>query len=186
MFACCELISGANDDAIRHARRWHCDVCRMQQPPKHPLAATATSRPFAFNRVLRIDIKYLFDIQGRKYPCLSIVDLGTVYHAGCMLKTRRSDYVARKFLVHWVQLFGAPGHFYHDQGGEFELSFTQLLEQMAAPSTVTGSHAGWQLAVGERHGGILGTMVGAITTEHVTDEVGIELSAGSQEHDHYP
>ncbi|CAK9114738.1 unnamed protein product [Durusdinium trenchii] len=173
-------ISGANDDAIRHARRWRCDVCRMQQPPKHPLATTATSRPFAFNRVLHIDIKYLFDTQGRKYPCLSIVDLGTVYHAGCMLKTRRSDYVARKFLVHWVQLFGAPGHIYHDQGGEFELSFTQLLEQMAAPSTLTGSHAGWQLAVGERHGGILGTMVGAITTEHVTEGFhGMKLALSS-------
>ena len=97
-----------------------------------------------------------------------------------MLKTRRSDYVARKFLVHWVQLFGAPGHIYHDQGGEFELSFTQLLEQMAAPSTVTGSHAGWQLAVGERHGGILGTMVGAITTEHVTEGFhGMKLALSS-------
>ena len=40
-------ISGATDDAIWHARRWHCDVCRMQQPPKHPLATTATPRPFA-------------------------------------------------------------------------------------------------------------------------------------------
>ena len=97
-----------------------------------------------------------------------------------MLTTWRSDYVARKFFVLWVQLFGAPGHICHDQGGEFELSFTQLLEQMAAPSTVTGSHAGWQLAVGERHGGILGTMVGAITTEHVTEGFhGMKLALSS-------
>ena len=68
-----------------------------------------------------------------------------------------------------MQPFGVPEHVTHDQGGEFELALVQLLEQMAAPSTVTGAHAGWQLAIGERRGGILGTMVSAITAEHTIE-----------------
>ena len=159
-------ISGATEEAIRHARRWRCEVCSQQQPPKHPMASTPTLRPYGFNRKIHIDIKFVFDSRGRKYPCLSAVDLGTRYHMAVLLKTRRSDYVAQKFLRHWVQVFGVPEHITHDQGGEFELSFIQLLEEMAVPSTVTGAHAGWQLSVGERHVSILGNMITAITTEH--------------------
>eukprot|EP00435_Cladocopium_sp_Y103_P057834 s201_g20.t1 len=162
-------ISGANEDAVRYARKWQCDVCRMQKAPAHPMATTPTLRPYGFNRQLHLDIKFVFDSRDRKYPCLSIVDLGTAFHGTCLLKTRRSDYVARKFLQHWVQIFGVPQHLCHDQGGEFELAFIALLEQMAIPTTVTGSHAPWQLSVGERHGAILGTMISAITAEHATE-----------------
>ena len=107
------------------------------------MASTPTLRPYGFNRKIHIDIKFVFDSRGRKYPCLSAVDLGAMYHMAVLLKTRRSDYVAQKFLRHWVQVFGVPEHITHDQGGEFELSFIQLLEEMAVPSTVTGAHAGW-------------------------------------------
>ena len=162
-------LSGANADAIRHARHWQCDVCKMRVIPKHPMATTPTLRPFGFNRKIHVDIKFVFDSRGAKYPALSVVDLGTVYHAACMLKTRRSDYVASKFLRLWIQPFGPPEHITHDQGGEFELVFTQLLEQMAVPSSVTGAHAGWQLSVGERHGHILGNMISAITAEHMSE-----------------
>lgn len=62
--------------------------------------------------------------------------------------------------------YGAPKAITHDQGGEFEMAFTQLLEDLAIPSTVTAAHAGWQLAAGERHGGMLGDMVHAIVQEH--------------------
>ena len=60
-----------------------------------------------------------------------------------------------------------PGHLItHDQGGEFEQSFHALLEDLAIPSRVTGSHAAWQLGAGERHGATLGVMFQAIVDEH--------------------
>ena len=40
------------------------------------------------------------------------------------------------------------------------------MEQLSIPTDVTAAHAGWQLAAGERHGGILGNMVDAIVSEH--------------------
>lgn len=40
------------------------------------------------------------------------------------------------------------------------------MEQLSVPTDVTAANAGWQLPAGERHGGILGNMVDAATSEH--------------------
>lgn len=159
-------LSGANDEAVKYAKTWRCDVCAARRPPKHPMAATPNTRPYGFNIHIHIDIKYVLDVRGKKYAALSMLDLGTAKHDACLLKTRRSDYVASKFLRRWVNQYGAPKAITHDQGGEFEMAFTQLLADLAIPSTVTAAHAGWQLAAGERHGGMLGDMVHAVVQEH--------------------
>lgn len=52
---CEDVESGATDDAIRHARRWRCDVC-TQRP--HGIAASPGMRPCGFNRHVHVDIKY--------------------------------------------------------------------------------------------------------------------------------
>ena len=54
----------------------------------------------------------------------------------------------------------------HDQGGEFELAWVQMMEDLAIPTDVTSAHAPWQLGIGERHGGILGSMVQSVVDEH--------------------
>ena len=69
-------------------------------------------------------------------------------------------------LRHWSALYGCPSLITHDQGGEFEQSFHALMEDLAIPSRVTGSHAAWQLGAGERHGATLGVMFQAIVDEH--------------------
>ena len=83
-----------------------------------------------------------------------------------MLKTRRSEYVASKWVRHWLSQFGAPARITHDQGGEFEKGFVAMLEEYSLPTTVTGAHAGWQLSLGERHGGLLGLIVETVIMEH--------------------
>jgi hypothetical protein len=113
-----------------------------------------------------VDVKYLLDARGKKYPALSIVDVGTLKHDCHLLKTRRSDYTARKFFKRWVTVYGPPKAVTHDQGGEFELAWVQMMEDLAIPTDVTSAHAPWQLGVGERHGGILGSMVQSVVDEH--------------------
>ena len=39
-------LSGASSEAIRYAKRWRCDVCAQRQRPRHPMASTATTRPY--------------------------------------------------------------------------------------------------------------------------------------------
>ena len=52
-------LSGANADALRHARNWKCDVCMARKAPKHPMAAAPSVRPYGFNLHLHVDVKYL-------------------------------------------------------------------------------------------------------------------------------
>lgn len=173
-------LSGANKDAIRYAQRWRCDVCAMRQRPRRPQAAAASVRPYGFNIHLHIDLKFVHDVRDKRYAVLSILDLGTIKHDAVMIKTRRSDYVAGKFMRHWIMLYGVPKKITHDQGGEFEQSFTAVLEQFAITSEVTAAHAGWQLAAGERHGELLGTMLQAVVQEHSVEgykEMKLALSA---------
>ena len=134
--------------------------------PKHPQAATATSRPFGFNKTLHMDVKYLWDCRGKKYAALSVLDLGTCKHDAHLIKTRRSDYVASKFLRKWIQPYGCPELIVHDQGGEFEGAFVNVLEQFSISSKVTAAHAAWQLGIGERHGDLLGQALQSIVEEH--------------------
>eukprot|EP00435_Cladocopium_sp_Y103_P006671 s1678_g2.t1 len=110
-------------EAVRVARRWHCDVCARRRAPKHPQAAAP-------------------------------------------VKTRQSASVAKKFYRHWVGQYCPPEKITLDQGGEFEKTFNLYMEQLAVPTDVTAAHAGWQLAAGERHGGILRNMVDALVNEH--------------------
>ena len=95
-----------------------------------------------------------------------MLDLGTVKHDAVMVKSKQSTYIAKKFFRHWISLYGVPGKVTTDQGGEFERTFTLYLEQLSIPSEVTAAHAGWQLAAGERHGGLLGDMLDAVVQEH--------------------
>ena len=117
-----------------------------------PQASTVSTRPYGFNQLLNIDLKYCWDSRGKKYVCLSVLCLGTGKHDAHMVKTCRSDYIASKFLKRWILFYGAPRRIVHDQGGEFEGAFIAMLEQFSISTAVTAAHAGWQLGVGERHG----------------------------------
>ena len=159
-------LSGANADAVRYAKKWKCSVCEARRAPRHPQAATASTRPFGFNRTVQIDVKYAWDARGKKYAALSLLDTGSGKHDAHMIKTRRSDYIASKILRKWIMPYGTPQCFVHDQGGEFEGAFVALLEQFSISSRVTGAHSPWQLGVAERHGGLLGQALQAIVDEH--------------------
>eukprot|EP00971_Amphidinium_carterae_P032354 637380-Amphidinium_carterae.2 len=99
-----------------------------------------------------------------------MVDLATNYHMACLLKTRDSAYVARKFIQQWIAHFGVPWVISLDQGGEFAGLFARLLEEAAIPSRVSGAHASWQQGVVERHNGILGHMLSAVLYNNTVKE----------------
>ena len=116
-------MSGATEEAVRHARRWHCAVCARRRAPKHPQVAAPGVRPYGFNKHIHIDIKYVYDSRKKKYACLSMLDIGTMKHDAVMVKTRQSAYVAKKFYRHWIGQYGPPEKITLDQGGEFEKTF---------------------------------------------------------------
>ena len=113
-----------------------------------------------------VDLNYLKDSAGQKCVALSMVDAGTSWHTAVRLTTRQARYVNRNLNKHWIADYGVPERINCDQGGEFQKEFIGLLEEYSLPSRVTGAHAGYQLALGERHGGILGHMVMAVVHQH--------------------
>lgn len=145
----------------RVGRRWSvcCAWLGLRPTPSHTPSSgrvmsarrdqSRSSRPYGFNRYHQVDLKYCRDCRGKKYVFMSMIDCGTGYHQATMLKTRRSEYCATKWHKHWVAPYGTPQKIWHDQGGEFERGFTALLEDLSVASTVTGSHAGWQLSFAE-------------------------------------
>ena len=53
-----------------------------------------------FNHHLYIDLKFVHDMRAKRYAVLLMLDLGTNKHDCMMVKIRRSDYVAGKFMRH--------------------------------------------------------------------------------------
>lgn len=159
-------LSGPVEAAVEHAKEWRCDVCASRAPPRHPAPSAPGTRRYGFNKAHQVDLKYIKDMRGKRYVFLSMLGVGTLYHQAVMLKTRQSAYVASKWQRHWLSQFGAPARITYDQGGEFESGFAAMLEEYSIASTLTGAHAGWQLSLAERHGGLLALILEAIIIEH--------------------
>ena len=67
---------------------------------------------------------------------------------------------------HWIGNFGTPGDPINDQGGEFSGRLILMLEKWSVRTRVTGTKVGWQVADGERHGGMLAAIHRAVVYEH--------------------
>ena len=113
-----------------------------------------------------LTFKYAKSVKDQTFVALSMLCAGTNKHAAVLLKTRKASYVAQKFVKHWIAPFGRPSRIVMDQGGEFEKEWILMLEQYGIFSTTTGSHAGWQHALAERHGGLLGVTWHGLIVEH--------------------
>ena len=122
----------------------------------------------AFGKVVAMDLKYLKDKLGNHFVLLSIVDAGTSYHNGSLLKNGKAKHVVRKFLEVWIKMFGVPETVIVDQGGEFEKEMNDMFEEYNIDSRITGSKAGWQHGFAERHGGIFGEI-----WDHVVQEFSV-------------
>ena len=159
-------LSGAPKETLECAGKYQCPVCESMSMPEKPYLQNVTPRPAGFNVEVHLDLKYAKNIKNETFVALSMICAGTNKHQAVLLKTRRASYVAKKFIKHWIGVFGRPTRIVIDQGGEFEAEFILMLENHGIHSTTTGSHAGWQHALAERHGGLLGTTWHALIVEN--------------------
>ena len=122
------------------------------------------TRPWGFNKIVCVDIKYLKDTNRQNRVALSMIDSGTSFHIATMFRNRSSEHVSQKILETWILQFGAPECFAIDLGGEFLGRFLDLCEEFNIDVKAAGAHAPWQHALCERHGGILGRCWAAVVT----------------------
>ena len=157
---------GAPKEVLDYAKEYECPVCQTTAPPDRPFQQKARPRPAGFNVEVHVDLKYAKNVKDQTYVAMSMICAGTNKHAAVLLKTRKPSYVAKKFVKHWIAPFGRPSRVVMDQGGEFEKEWILMLEQFGIHSTTTGSHAGWQHALAERHGGLLGITWHSLIVEY--------------------
>lgn len=159
-------IGGAPKETLDYAQKFQCPTCQSMAPPDRPFQQSTRTRPAGFNVEVHVDLKYAKNVKGENFVALSMVCAGTNKHAAVLLKTRQPAYVAKKFIKHWIAPFGRPVRIAMDQGGEFEREWILMLEQFGIQSKTTGSHAGWQHALAERHGGLLGIAWHALVVQY--------------------
>ena len=158
-------LSGAPKKTLDCAKNYRCPVCESKAPPDKPYLQKPRERPAGFNVEVHVDLKYAKNIKEETVVALSMVCAGTNKQSAVLLKTRKASYVAQKFIKHWISNFGRPQRIVMDQGGEFEREWILMLEQYGIHSTTTGSHAGWQHALAERHGALLGVCWHALVVD---------------------
>lgn len=158
-------LGGAAPDAITYARAWQCPVCLRCQPPLQQLPASRHTAE-NFNDVVGVDLLLLHDSENEPYTVLSIVDFASRYHNAVLVHDKKPATVARAFARFWLRWAGSPRKVIHDQGGEFQGSFARLMDKLNTGSYVTGSEAGWQNGMVERHGGIL-----KVIFRHIIEDV---------------
>ena len=157
-------LGGAPAEAISYARVWKCPTCERCKAPAHQRAAH-THTAERFNEQVGVDVIIVHDSEGKKYPALNIVDMASRYQTVVLLDKVGSEQVARAFAQHWVRWAGAPEVVQHDQGGEFQKAFEQLMETLNARTQMTSSDSAWQHGMTERHGGIL-----KVILRHIVEE----------------
>ena len=101
--------------------------------------ASPTVRPYGFNKIVCIDLKYFKDTTRKHRVALSMVDAGTAYHVATMVRNGSSEHVARKVLEQWILHYGAPEMFAIDLGGE--IIWGDLCEQFNIDVKAAGAHA---------------------------------------------
>lgn len=79
-------LGGATAPSMEYAKIWQCPVCAEIESPLQPMVAAPTIRPFGFNKIIGLDLKYLKDAETNHHVALSIVCFGTAFHGGTMLK----------------------------------------------------------------------------------------------------
>ena len=121
-------LAGAPKEMVELAGRYDCPTCAQVSAPSRYPKINPVTRTSVFAKEVHLDLKYMHDAANKLHVALSLVDGGTSFHAACLLRNRKADYVARKFLRRWCSMYGTPATVYVDQGGEFDEAFVGWLE----------------------------------------------------------
>ena len=155
--------SGVNDSNVSSAIKEvssQCDVCRrFKRRPLKP----AVGFPLAtqFNETVALDLKQF----GNKYM-LHMVDHLSRYGAACIINNKRKETVVKGILDYWVRIFGSPGKFLSDNGGEFiNKEFTDLAEKFNINVLTTAAESAWSNGLVERHNGLLANMMNKVQSD---------------------
>ena len=123
-----------------------CDVCkRFKRPPHRPIVSFPLANDF--NETVAIDIKVVY---GKLV--LHMIDHLTRYSSACVIANKRKETIVQGIMEYWVRIFGPPGCFLTDNGGEFANDeLVEYSEQFNIKLITTAAESAWSNGLCERH-----------------------------------
>ncbi|CAE7224139.1 RE2, partial [Symbiodinium sp. CCMP2456] len=180
--------AGADQQAIRGLENFRCATCEAK---KLPDKASPVKMPeeYKFNKAVSLDVFIVKDSLNKKYKVMSLVDLGTLFHAAVIVGEGggppSSSDMARAMQMVWLSWAGPPESIVLDRGLENRGQLQKLMTAHGVLLRYIGVESPYQLGRGERHGGILKEVIKALVTSRqlrgrqnmefaVTESVGIK------------
>ena len=135
----------------------NCEVCKKYKK-RSPRPTVGMPVATHFNQVVAMDIKF---IEGQ--PILHLIDCLTRYSAATVVPNKKPETIISAIFKIWITIFGPPGTFLSDNGGEFvNEQFISMGEAYNIRVRTTAAESPWSNGLVERYNGILGEMVNKI------------------------
>ena len=155
----------------------NCDFCLKHKSKETPHRKVAMPLGLTFNDVVAMDLKKLSTDDW----IVHFVDTVTRYSVASSIMNKTSDEILKKTFINWIAIFGRPGTFISDNGGEFvNQQFNEMCQSMGVKIKTSPSESPWCNGTVERHNGILGKMIESImedTACHIDTAIAWSVNA---------
>ncbi|CAE7561028.1 RE2 [Symbiodinium necroappetens] len=180
--------AGADANAIKALDSFRCATCEAKKVPDRP-SPVKMPEEYRFNKAVSLDVFIVKDTLNKKYKVMSVVDLGTLFHAAVIVGEGggppSSGDMAKAMQMIWFSWAGPPESIVLDRGLENRGQLQKLMTAHGVQLRYIGVESPWQLGRGERHGGLLKEVIKAVVTSRqlrgrqnmefvVTESVGIK------------
>ena len=91
---------------------------------------------------------------------MHMIDHATRFSQACVIPNKNKHTIVKGLMTNWITIFGPPGSFLSDNGGEFvNDEVIELAEQFDITILTTAAESPWSNGLCEGHNGILGSMI---------------------------
>ena len=139
----------------------NCPTCLLyKRPPPRPVSCLPIAT--SFQECVAMDLKFY-----NRHILLHLIDYATRLSGSTIVPSKKPDDIIKAIFKIWIGIFGSPGHFLTDNGGEFcNNEFTNMCEALNITVRTTGAESPWSNGIVERHNRTIAEMLDKILEEN--------------------
>ena len=156
---------GSDEDLVEKVKQvqGECTICKEFSKPS-PIPAVGLPHATKFNETVALDLK---NFQGK--IILHLIDHLTRFSSAVICKSKEPKVIVDGIFKAWISIFGRPGKFLSDNGGEFaNPHFLDICETMNIRILTTAAYSPWSNGLVERHNATLSEMLHKVMAEQNT------------------
>ena len=151
-------LAKVDPEVLHRMKHFRCETCQHLKKPE-PRPVVRPPSQFAFNYELTADAFEVRDAMGNRYTVLSVICMGTLYHAPWIVSdhggTPSSLRCAEAFRDGWFSVFGPPRFLTVDRGVANRGHLAALMSAQGVYIRYAGTEAAHQIGRAERQGSLL-------------------------------